>query len=109
MRKIAKRGLYRALGALGGKKAGFSAVLRFQQDAAGRTVDPICGGGAVVGAHGPEIPIGIRDHMDAAVMVHENRQIAIVRSRRAGGGEDLFGVPEKRAHKNSYRSAGAIF
>ena len=61
-----------------------------------------------MGAQRFELPIGIGDHMDAAVAIHQYREIAIVRTRGAGRGEDLFGMSEERAHKALIAPAGFL-
>ncbi len=46
-----------------------------------------------------ELPIRIRDHIDAAIAIHQDRQIAVLRPPGVGSGEKLFGVLKKYAHR----------
>ena len=99
MRKISERGEHGARGPRGRKKTAFGCAPRFQQDAPAGAIHAVRRGRAVMFAQWSEAPIGIRDHMDAAIAIHQNRQVTIAGAGGAGGGKNLLGVSEKRAHE----------
>ncbi len=53
-----------------------------------------------------QAPVRAEYHVDAAIRPHQHRKLAIFAGVLPGGGKKLFGIPEKRIHKNLIAAAG---
>jgi hypothetical protein len=53
-----------------------------------------------------QTPVRAEHHVDAAIRPYQHRELAIFAGVLPGGRKQLFGIPEKRIHKNLIAAAG---